>query len=49
MAGKVIDMAVPKKKVYVCPTLIEYGEVARLSQSGATAPSESGGGMMSCL
>jgi hypothetical protein len=50
MPDKMIDMAIPKKKVYARPTLAEYGEVARLSQSGATAAVESTGGMrLPCL
>jgi hypothetical protein len=38
----------PKRRPYAKPALHEYGSIAKLTQSGGTTRSESGG-MMACL
>jgi hypothetical protein len=37
-----IDVSIPIKKAYVQPKLTEFGEVARLSQSGGSKSTETG-------
>jgi hypothetical protein len=43
MTDKTTSVMIPKKKEYARPALTEFGGVARLSQSGATAGTENGG------
>lgn len=38
-----------QKRPYAKPRLLEYGSVAKLTQSGGTTRTETGGGMRPCL